>query len=176
MKWYFQRFPAMVTATSLFIALLFFFSPVAAMDVSVTGNIQNWAFTSGRINENSTELVLRVTSANPSWHVNVKDALENGKNSSSAGRLLEYNTSTGWINMGSVIAGNMTVIGETIQPNIQGSEATLGPTEIQIESGNVAASNTEMNITLRQPITYTDEHLTNGNVYHIVISFLGYES
>lgn len=175
MRHYFQQCPVMIMTIGLAVAILFFASPVAAINITVTGNIQDWAFTPGTMNENSTTLKLNVSTASSSWHVNVKDALDNGKSSSSAGRLLEYNASTGWVNAGSIISNNMTVVGETIQ-NVQGSTATLGPTDQVIETGDAVASSKQMAITLQQLITYTDRHLTNGNSYRVVITFTGVES
>jgi hypothetical protein len=102
--------------------------------------------------------------------VNVKDALEDGKMASSAGRLLEYNAVTKWVNTGSVIAGNMTVVGES-SSGVTGTTATLGPTDQLIETGSAAVTGKQMAITLRQPITYTDPYLSNGNTYRVVITF-----
>jgi hypothetical protein len=175
MRLYFQNWPVIIMTIGLAVAILFFTSPVAAIDVSVTGNIQDWAFTPGTTNENSNTLKLTVSTTSTSWHVNVKDALENGKSSSSAGRLLEYNSGTGWVNAGSVISNNMTIVGET-STNVDGSIATLGPIDQLIETGSAAATNKQMAITLQQPITLTDRRLTNGNTYRVVITFTGSES
>jgi hypothetical protein len=164
----------MITAIGLVITLLFFAIPVAALDITVTGNIQDWAFNPGSTNDNST-LKLNVTTESSSWNVNVKDALDNGKNSSSAGRLLEYNSINGWINTGSVISNNMTVIGGTIT-DVQGHTAILGPTDKVIETGSALAADNQMAITLRQPITMIDRRLTNGDTYRVVITFTVIES
>jgi hypothetical protein len=175
MRHYFQHSPALIMIIGLAVAILVFASPVAAINITVTGNIQDWAFTPGTTNENATTLKLNVSTESSSWHVNVKDALDNGKHGSSAGKLLEYNASTGWVNAGSVISSKMIVVGETVQ-NVQGSTATLGSSAQVIETGNAAAFNKQMAITLRQLITYTDRRLTNGNTYRVVITFTGVES
>jgi len=156
----------------LVISLLFSASPVAAaiaIEV-VTRPIEGWAFIPGTTNENPTPLTLAVTTEGSPWTVSVKDALENGKMPSSAGRLLEYNTVTGWVNTGSVIAGNMTVVGES-SAGVTGTTATLGSIDQTIETGSKQVTGKQMAITLRQPITYTDPYLTNGNTYRVVITF-----
>jgi hypothetical protein len=160
----------MILTMSLVISLLFSASPVAAFAIEVTGNIQDWAFTPGSTNEYPTPLTLTVTTETYPWTVNVKDALEDGKMASSAGRLLEYNAVTKWVNTGSVIAGNMTVVGES-SSGVTGTTATLGPTDQLIETGSAAVTGKQMAITLRQPITYTDPYLSNGNTYRVVITF-----
>ncbi|MFA4850490.1 MAG: hypothetical protein WC626_12250 [Methanoregula sp.] len=167
----------MITTIVLTVALLFFASPVAAMDISITGSNQGWAFNPGSTNQNQNPMVLNVTSDTASWHVNVVElASANGKNPSYAGRLMEYNSQSGWVNGGSVISNNMTVVGESITNVVDGNTATLGPTETLIENGHAQASKQLMTITLQQPITLTDLRLTNGNMYQVVITFIGYES
>ena len=165
----FHRHTLMIVTMGLVISLLFSASPVAAIEINViTDPIENWEFTPGKTNENPTPLILQVTTEKDDWTVSVRDALENGKMPSSAGRLLEYNT--GWVNTGSVIAGNMTVVGET-SGGVTGTTATLGSIDQLIETGSTAAVNKQMAITLQQPITYTDPYLSNGNKYRVVITF-----
>ena len=171
-----QRSPVCAAIHGLLIALLALTGPVAAIDIAVTGNVQDWALIPGTTNENATAIHLNVSTANAPWSVTVTDALDNGKSSSSVGRMLEYNPiSSSWINGGSILAANLTVIGGSVS-DVTGSTATLGPTGKLIESGSAAADKKQMNITLQQPVAITDRRLTNGDVYRVIIVFTGTES
>ena len=164
------------TIPCLVITLLALTGHVAAIDITVTGNALNWALIPGTTNENTTAIHLNVSTASTTWSVTVTDALDNGKSSSSAGRMLEYNpTSSSWVNGGSMLAANLTVIGGSVS-DVTGSTATLGPTGKLIESGSAAADKKQMNITLQQPVAITDRRLTNGNVYRAILVFTGTES
>ena len=166
-----------IISITIFISIfLLNVTPVAAITITATGNIDSWAFAPGSTSQNSDTVKLTVTSDKTNWRVSVKDALDGGaKSSSTAGRMLEYSSTTGWINTGSVLAGNMIVTGESVT-NIQGGNVTLSAGEQDIETGSAAVTNQQLAITLRQPVALTDLRLTNGNAYRIVITFIGVES
>jgi hypothetical protein len=159
----------MIVTVGLVTTLLFSVNPVAAISIAVTGNTQEWTFTPGT-NEYPTPLTVTVTTDKFPWTVNVKDALNYGKNASSAGRMLEYNATSGWVDTGRSLSQNMTVIGES-SANVEGSSAILGPTDQLIETGSTSVTDKQMAITLQQPITYADFYLSNGNTYREVITF-----
>jgi len=159
----------------LIMAVLMLIPLGGAIDLTATGDIQDWSLTPGSNNENATMIKLVVSSTNSSWSVSVMDNLDTGKNSASAGRMLEYNSTTGWVSSGKILANNLTVIGESAE-GISGSEALLGPIAFPIETGSLPASEKQMNITVRQPVLVTDPRLVNGNVYRVVITFIGGET
>jgi len=151
--------------------LLLMASPVAAISISATENIPNWVLNPGT-NTDPTNLILHVTTETTPWTLTVMDAHAGGKDASLAGRLAEYNSSTGaWVNNGQALSTNLTVIGDNTQNNIVGTTATLGPTDALIETGSVAVSNQQLGITLSQPVTYGDPYLSNGDVYRVVLTF-----
>jgi hypothetical protein len=165
--------PVKSVITGLLIVLLTLASPVTAINITVTGTLENWDLAPGIVNENATAIHLNVSPVSTGWTVTVADALEGGKSSNSAGRMLEYNAGSGWVNGGSVLAENLTVIGESV-PGVLGSTAILGPTGKLIESGSGTAEK-RMIITLRQPVATIDHRLTNGNMYRVVVTFTGTE-
>jgi hypothetical protein len=169
MKSFFYRQALAVVILGVAIILLVSATPVKAFSITATENIQDWVFTPG-LNQNPAPLVLTVTTESYPWTVHVRDPLTGEKKSGSAGKLLEYNTGTGWVNSGSEIAENMTVIGET-STGVAGSTVPLGPTNRLIETGSAAVSGKQMAITLQQPISYTDPILTNGNNYRVILTF-----
>ncbi len=156
-------------------------SVTATFSMSVTGEITGWAFNPSGSNENSNTIKLDVSSDN-SWIVSVKDALDQdsqgyGKNSSSAGKMLEYNPSTlRWIDTGRSLSANMSVSGQTLS-NIAGSSVQLGPVQLPIETGTGSTSGwKEMAVTINQPVSLNDPHLTNGHTYRAIITFIGGET
>lgn len=176
MRLCFQKYPILITIMGLCMIILFFTSPATAAEIKVTGNtVQNWAFTPGEINVNPNALKLTITTSAANWDVKVKeDAQNNGKNVSRAGRLLEYNTGTGWVNEGSMISTNMTIIGGDAE-GITGNEALLGPEDNLVETGVGSVTDKQVTIALRQPMSYTDPRLTNGNEYRVALTFTLYE-
>jgi len=156
--------------------LLLIVSPVAAMSIDATQSIPNWAFSPGP-NTNPITLTLTVTTEKAPWSVTVMDEYNGGKDASYAGRLVEYNSSTEtWVNNGHIVSTNMTVTGQSIEPDIAGTSATLGPEENTIETGSAAVSGQELAITLQQPITYADAYLSNGNIYRADLTFTVYQT
>lgn len=161
--------------------------PVTAISIDVTGDIQDWNLVLGSSNENSNTIKLNVSSTT-SWTVGVKDALDkdsgnNDKNATSAGRMLEYNqTDNLWVDTGKVISSNLIVKGEQKLPIITdgGFSVDLGPNAQDIERGiETSGSPTGWNetaITVSQPLIYQDPPLTNGNKYHVVITFVATET
>ncbi|MEN6610151.1 MAG: hypothetical protein ABFC24_04860 [Methanoregulaceae archaeon] len=170
-----QKIQMLKPGTLLLLAFLFFSLPVAAINLTVTGDIQNWALTPGSDNEDAHSITLNVSSANSSWTVSVVDNLDGGKNSTSAGKMLEYNSTTGWINAGNVLTNYLRVLGGS-GDGITGSPATLGSGSNLIETGFAPADEKQMNITVQQQVTASDPRLVNGSVYRVVLTFIGGET
>jgi|SRR5208337_894507 len=172
----FQKFQVMLLIVFTATVVLVFALPAGAatIDVSVNGNIQNWALTPGSTNENSTASPLTVTTTGANtWSVLVYDNLDNGKNSTSAGKMLEYNLTTSqYVDTGHSLGANLTVDGGS-GDSVVGYPATLGPAMVQIEGGTGDVNNEVISVTISQQVATTDLHLTNGNVYRGVITFVG---
>jgi len=174
----FQKFRVILLVVFITMAVLVFALPAGAatIDISVNGSIRNWVLTPGSTNENSTAVTLNVSCDGSSWTVSVMDNLDDGKNSTSAGRMLEYNATTNnWIDTGSILKANLTVEGGTAV-NVTGSQVTLGPIDQVIGTGYGTVDKTRIPVTISQHISPTDIHLTNGDVYRAVITFVGVAS
>jgi len=155
--------------TALVVVVLLFFltGHVSAITVEVTGNPQDWVFTQGSNENNLT--VVHVSGTTDTWAVNVRDALDYGKKSSSAGRLLEYNPTEGnWVNTGSILSNNLTLVGPTATgQGLTGYSVALGPSDQLLEKG---AGDQTWNVTLNQAITYNDPYLSNGHIYRVYLT------
>jgi hypothetical protein len=157
-------------------------SSVAAISIQINGSVEGWTLSPAGPNTNSGAIKLNVSSDAPAWTVSVKDALDRdnldvAKNSNSAGKMLEYNETSGiWIDTGKVLSANMSVSGEDLA-GIESRTVLLGPDPLSIEVGTGTTSGwKEMAVTLNQPVSYDDTHLTNGNVYRVIITFIGTET
>ena len=144
-------------------------NPAAAIDITITGSISDWAFTIGS-NSNTTGVDLNVKS-NDAWQVEVKDALDNSKPSGTEGKMAEYNTTNTTYEGGKVLQTAMSV-----NTTSGGTAQSLSGTNAQIVSGatNTTDSGSNYDINLTQSINYGDARLTTtGHVYRIVITFTG---
>ncbi len=170
----FQGFLVILFAVSATAAILGLVLPVGAATItlSVDGNIQNWTLIPGSTNENSTAVTLNVSCDSSSWTVSVVDNLDDDKPAAGAGRMAEYNTTTGYVNSGSILGANLTVEGGSAV-NMTNTTATLGPTDQVIETGNNIVTNVQVPVAMSQQVATTDLHLTNGDEYRVVITFVG---
>jgi hypothetical protein len=158
----------------MFLIVLTCFGPVSAttINLAVSGDIPHMVLTPGSPNQN-TSVHLTVTSDTAPWTVSVKDASNDLKPPSYAGRMVEWNgTSSAYVADPAVLGANMTVTGATL-PGSSGSSATLSSAEQIIETGT-ALTSLEIPLTFSQVVAYTDPHLTVPNhVYRIVVTFTG---
>jgi hypothetical protein len=143
----------------------------ATIDISINGTIQNWDLTPGSTSDNSSAVTLNVSCDNTSWTVSVVDNLDNGKPAASVGRMAEY-SSNGYVNDGSMLGANLTVKGLNAI-NMTEHSATLGPLPQDIESGTGTVTNEQVPVTISQQVATTDLHLINGDIYRVVITFVG---
>jgi len=172
----FQRSHAILLAIPVVLLFVLVCSePVSAatIDISVSGDIPHMVLTPGSSNQN-TSVHLNVTSDTATWTVSVKDASDDSKPPSYAGRMVEWNgTSSAYVANPAVFGANMTVTGATV-PGSSGSSATLSSADQIIETGTAVVTSLEIPLTFAQAVTYTDPHLTVPNhVYRIVVTFTG---
>jgi hypothetical protein len=176
----FQRSRAMLLAISvMFLIVLVCSGPVSAatIDISVSGNISHMVLTPGSTNQN-TSIHLNVTSEVANWTVSVKDASDDAKPPSYAGRMVEWNgTSSAYVASPKVLGANMTVTGASVPLKTTGGlERTLSGSDQTIETGLDVVTSLKIPLTFAQAVTYTDPHLTIPNhVYRIVVTFTGAE-
>ncbi len=150
-------------------------APVAALiEITVTGDISDWALTPGTENTNATVIDLTVTSDTTGWTVSVKDALDDLKPAGSVGKMAAYNTTAPeYVSGGDVLETAMHVEGATTS-NVTGTEITLSGSDQTIETGLDEADAEAMDITIRQTVTKYDPRLLTANhKYRIVITFTG---
>jgi len=172
----FQRSRAITLAISMVLLVILVCSgPVSAatIDISISGGIPHMALTPGSTNQN-TSVYLNVTSDSATWTVSVKDASDDSKPPSYAGRMVEWNgTSSAYVANPAVLGANMTVTGATITGS-SGSSATLSSVDQIIETGTAKVTSLEIPLTFAQAVAFTDPHLTVQNhVYRIVVTFTG---
>jgi len=140
-------------------------NPEAAIDITITGSISNWAFAIGS-NSNTSGVDLNVKS-NDAWKVEVKDS----DATNTSGKMAEYNTTNTTYEGGKVLQTAMSV-----NTTVGGTAVSLNTTDQQIVSGatNTTDSGSNYDINLTQSINYGDARLTTtGHVYRIVITFTG---
>jgi hypothetical protein len=157
------------------LVVLVWSGPVSAatIDLIISGDIPHMELTPGSSNQNSS-VHLNVTSTTPNWTVSVKDASDDSKPPSFAGRMVEWNgTSSAYVMNPAVLGANMTITGANATGSI-GSTATLGAANQKIETGTANVTSLDIPITFAQEVTYNDSHLTLPNhVYRIVVTFTG---
>jgi hypothetical protein len=144
-------------------------NPGAAIDITVTGSISNWALAVGS-NTNSTAVDLVVSSNKVGWTVTVKDALDDGKNGGTAGKMANWSGST---YASDSLAAALDVTGASVPLKTTGAAKTLSVSDQVIETGLAAVSSQSMDITLGQDVVYTDQTLPGSNVYRIIVTFTG---
>ena len=170
----FQRSRAMLLAIpAVLLIVLTCFGPVSAatINLAVSGDIPYMVMTPGITSQN-TSVHLTVTSDTATWTVSVKDASDNSKPPSYAGRMVEWDGSA-YVASPKVLGANMTVTGLSVTGS-SGSSATLSSDNQIIESGTAAVTSLEIPLTFAQAVAYTDPHLTASNhVYRIVVTFTG---
>jgi PKD repeat protein len=133
------------------------------ISIDATGEISDWDFALGE-NENTTAVVLSVTTTASNWHVSVKDALYGGKPALTEGKMVEYDGST-YVSSGRVLTNALQVKSGTR------SYVTLSGTDQEVQSGT---SSGNYDIGLKQVIAAGDPALTASHVYRIVITFTGF--
>jgi len=144
----------------------------ATIDLSVSGNIPYMAMTPGIASQN-TSVNLTVTSDTATWTISVKDASDDAKPPSFAGRMVEWDGTSAYVTSPKVLGANMTVSGGTVTGS-SGSSATLSSDNQIIESGTAEVTSLEIPLTFAQEVAYTDPHLTApDHVYRIVVTFTG---
>jgi len=171
----FQRSRMIILAIPVVLLVVLVCSgPVSAatIDISVSGDIPDMTLTPGSTNEN-TSVRLNVTTDATTWTVSVKDASDNAKPDTYAGRMVEWDGTSAYVTTPAVLGANMTVTGTTVLGS-SGSSATLSSADQIIETGTATVTSLEIPLTFAQLVTYTDQRLTIPNhVYRIVVTFTG---
>lgn len=163
--------------TILFMAPLFLVlfcivpSHAATINIVVSGDVPDMTLTPGITNQNSSIRLDVTTSETSSWTVSVRDAMDDSKPEGTEGRMAEWGGSS-YVSGGKYIGAQMNVQGSS-GSGYSGSSVDLTDSDQAIETGNVNDEFSDIMITLFQPVSYSDPHLTGGNVYRIVLIFTG---
>jgi hypothetical protein len=157
----------------LFVQVCSGFGPVVAIDMSFfSADIPQMVLTPGSTSLNSS-VHLNITSNTPNWTVSVKDASDDSKPPSNAGRMVEWDGISAYVSNPAILGANMTVTGATVAGS-SGSTVTLSGANQIIEIGTAEVTSLEIPITFGQAVAYTDPHLTVPNhAYRIVVTFTG---
>jgi hypothetical protein len=155
---------ALTTGTSTITA-----NPIAAIDVTVTGNISGWALAVGP-NTDSTSVDLNVSSNKVGWTVTVKDARNDGKIAGTEGKMANWSGST---YASDSLAAALHVAGQSVATKTSGADVALSGSDQLLEAGLDVVSAQLMDITIGQAVVYTDPTLPGANVYRIVVTFTG---
>lgn len=148
-------------------------NPAATIDITVTGNITNWALAIGANNDAST-VALTVSANNPGWTVQVKDTMDHSKPAGTEGKMSEYNTATDLFVTSSpkTLTNAMHVQGGS-GTGYAGSDVTLTQNDQAMVTGSAAVSTQAVTTTISQNVAYTDQRLS-GTVYRMFVTFTGY--
>jgi hypothetical protein len=148
-------------------------SAVPSIDISAVGSISNWALTPGTDNPNMAISLTVMTTDTSSWHVYVKDANDDLKSPSWSGRMVEYDGTQYVTENPKVLEANLSVIGAG-DSAYTGATATLGPIDQTIETGTAPVAGVVIPLTIKQPTTFLDPHLTTTNhVYRVIVTYTG---
>jgi hypothetical protein len=145
-------------------------NPGAAIDITVTGSISNWALAVGS-NTDTTSVDLAVSSNKIGWTVAVKDAMDGPKIAGTAGKMANWTGSAYGTNGN--LAASMHVIGASVSSKTTGADVTLSGSDQLVETGLDVVSSQSMDISIGQAVAYTDPTLAGSNVYRIIVTFTG---
>lgn len=145
------------------------------IDVSVTGSINDWIFSTGT-NEDTTSVDLTIDTNMNDWSVTAKDALDDRKPEGTEGNMTE------WSNKGSSnqsIGGSYVPVppGKVLLNAVKvnyggGTYITLSGDDQVIKSGTFPGW-TSGDLGIKQEIAPTDPALSGSNRYRIVVTFTG---
>ena len=71
------------------------------------------------------------------------------------------------------LATAMSIIGTDSGSTKKTDITALTASNQILETGSAQVTNQALPLTFRQVVTYADPHLTNGNVYRILVTFTG---
>jgi len=145
-------------------------NPGAAIDITVTGSISDWALAVGD-NTDSTSVDLAVSSNYIGWTVAVKDAMDDSKIGGTEGNMANW-TGSAYAASGNLAAA-LHVTGASVTDKTTGAEVTLSGSDQTIETGLDVVDSQSMDITIGQAVAYTDPRLPGTNVYRIIVTFTG---
>ena len=132
--------------------------------VDVYGSLSGWALDikSGNENEKRDAVTLAVT-ANCNWQVEAKDDMRYEKPSVSAGHLTEFD--------GSAFVPDGAVLSHPLKLSLDGGPfVALSDTGQTLKTGWANPTTQELDLGLRQNVTYDDRILPSDRVYEIFVS------
>jgi hypothetical protein len=133
------------------------------IEITISGSINAWSLNIGTI-EDTNSIHMNVKSSGD-WRVKVKDNLDGGKPTGSAGKMVEYDGKN-YVSPVRMLTSPVYVKSGT------GTYQALSGTETTIQEGT-STTGTDYNIGVRQTISYSDAVLQGSNQYRVVITFIG---
>ena len=132
--------------------------------VDVYGSLSGWALDIKSNNENEKmDAVTLAVTANCNWQVEAKDDMRYGKPSASAGHLTEFD--------GSDFVLDGAMLSHPLKLSLGGGPfVALSDTGQTLKSGWANPSTQELQLGLRQNVTYDDRILPSDRVYEIFVS------
>lgn len=144
-------------------------NPTATTEITLSANSLPLTLTPGSTaSDNSITMTSTSNNAN-GFTVSVKDAMDNGKESSHAGHMMAFNA--GSYTEATYLAANMTAATSSGADATDAGTITLkGPNAQTIQSTTAPKQVLNKAITFSQAVAYTDARLTTGS-YQIVVQF-----
>lgn len=148
---------------------------VSAIEITVSGDINDWAFTPQKDNSQLSAISLS-GSCIDKCHIYVYDNLDDFKPQDTAGHMAEYNTtSLSYVAGGVFLNTEMVVTGHDWSETVTGYKVNLDSTHRLIEDITSAGPFGPISIWVNQTVLYTDPSLKNDHRYHAVITIEGQE-
>jgi hypothetical protein len=173
---YFHRYRvwAIVIPVLLVIVLLCAIPVTAAdIDITVDGDISNWAFMPGITNIDSTNITLDVTSISSTWTVSVKDAMDFEKTPGTVGRMAESDAGGAYTGT-NVLGTAMIITGPDMPTNTTGASVVLSGENQVIESGLMPVTALQIPLTISQLVTIRDLSLKGGHRYQVIVTYIAF--
>jgi len=158
---------------SLILVVLIIPVSAATIDISLGGTPPtNWAMKPGNNMNDTVTLTVTVSPDATGWTVKVKDNSNNGKPQSYAGRMVEWDGAQ-YVSNPKVLGSNLSVQGGTGTGYTGLLVSALDNNNQDIVTSSTTGTFSNIPITYRQTLAYTDPHLTTDHSYQIIITYTG---
>lgn len=141
-----------------------FVSGTPEVGIDVYGSLSGWALDIKSNNENEkTDAVTLAVTANCNWQVEAKDDMRYGKPADSAGHLTEFD--------GDAFVPDGSMLSNPLKLSLDGGPfIALSNVSQKLKSGWANSATQELDLGLRQNVTYDDRILPADRVYEIFVS------
>ena len=174
MRDYFQRSRAMaIVILVLLILMLLCTAPVSAGSINIEVNTDSLTMTLNPNSDNqNTDVFVKVSADTVGWTLGVRDNRAQNKPDTTDGYMTDWDGVNTW-NSAIKLANKMRIQGASVTGATQEDEITLSYANQVLEIGTAAVIGTDITMTIKQPVAWTDPILTAPHTYRIVIEFIG---